>query len=64
MKNVLAVCLGLLRMSSTVASAEKAPAGPVLRVGSSLNDSNAEAFYATEMGFFKQAGLNVEMHVQ
>ncbi len=32
-----------------------------LRVGSSANDSNAEGFYAVENGFFKQAGLNVEM---
>jgi NitT/TauT family transport system substrate-binding protein len=61
MKNFLALFLVLLCTSSTVAQAQTAPAGPVLRVGSSLNDSNAEAYYATEMGFFKQAGVNVEM---
>jgi NitT/TauT family transport system substrate-binding protein len=32
-----------------------------LRVGSSLNDSNAEGYYAQENGFFKKVGLSVEM---
>ena len=61
MKHLLALFLVLLCTSSTMAQTETAPPGPVLRVGSTLNDSNAEAYYATAMGFFKKAGLNVEM---
>jgi NitT/TauT family transport system substrate-binding protein len=38
-----------------------APTQVTIRVGSTLNDSNVEAYYALENGFFKQAGLNVEM---
>jgi NitT/TauT family transport system substrate-binding protein len=61
MKRLLVSFFLLLCASSTIAQAQNAPATPILRVGSTLNDSNAEGYYATEMGFFKQAGLNVEM---
>jgi len=42
-------------------AADIAPLPITVRVGSSLNDSNAEAYYAVANGFFKQAGVNVEM---
>lgn len=45
----------------TAGAADVAPLPLTIRVGSSLNDSNAEAYYAQENGFFKQAGINVEM---
>lgn len=54
---VLAACLAPL----TTSAADLAPLPITLRVGSSLNDSNAEAYYALANGFFKQAGVNVEM---
>lgn len=63
MKRFLASFLLLLLCASSPAMAQSpnTPAAPVLRVGSTLNDSNAEGYYAAEMGFFKQAGVNVEM---
>lgn len=45
----------------TTSAADIAPLPVTIRVGSSLNDSNAEAFYAQANGFFKQAGVNVEL---
>jgi NitT/TauT family transport system substrate-binding protein len=52
--------LGLLAPMSGRADTP-APTQVTIRVGSTLNDSNVEAYYALENGFFKQAGLNVEM---
>ncbi len=60
MKTFLALILTLFFFASTIADAQNTVL-PTLRVGSTLNDSNAEAFYASENGFFRQAGLNVEM---
>lgn len=34
---------------------------PALKVGATANDTFAEAYYAQDMGFFKKAGLNVEL---
>jgi NitT/TauT family transport system substrate-binding protein len=34
---------------------------PTLKVGATANDTFAEAYYAQDMGFFKKAGLNVEL---
>ena len=63
MKTFIALILTLMCSASTIAGAQTTTATPTptLRIGSSLNDSNAEALYASEMGFFKQAGLNVEI---
>jgi NitT/TauT family transport system substrate-binding protein len=60
MKIALALFLTLICSATTIADAQNVTA-PTLRVGSTLNDSNAEGFYASESGFFHQAGLNVEM---
>jgi NitT/TauT family transport system substrate-binding protein len=48
-------------MPLTTSAADIAPLPVTIRVGSSFNDSNAEAYYAVANGFFKQAGVNVEM---
>ena len=48
-------------MPLTTSAADVAPLPVTIRVGSSFNDSNAEAYYAVANGFFKQAGVNVEM---
>ncbi|HXF35147.1 MAG TPA: ABC transporter substrate-binding protein [Candidatus Acidoferrales bacterium] len=41
------------------------PAGtqtlPTLKVAATANDTYAEAYYAVDMGFFKKAGLNVDL---
>jgi NitT/TauT family transport system substrate-binding protein len=36
-------------------------AAPLIRFGGTTNDSAAEPYYAQELGFFKRAGLNVEI---
>ena len=36
--------------------------GAVLAVGAGMVEANAQAYYAAEMGFFKKAGLNAEVH--
>jgi NitT/TauT family transport system substrate-binding protein len=54
------VALALLAPLATSA-ADVAPLPITVRVGSSFNDSNAEAYYAVDNEFFKQVGLNVEM---
>ena len=46
---------------SSYAIADVPESKVTVRVGTTPNDSNAEAFYAQEMGFFRQAGLNVEL---
>jgi NitT/TauT family transport system substrate-binding protein len=46
---------------SSYAIADVPESTVTVRVGTTPNDSNAEAFYAQEMGFFRQAGLNVEL---
>jgi NitT/TauT family transport system substrate-binding protein len=54
--------LVVLTLLAPLSAGAQTPAPPAtLRVGSSLNDSNAQGYYALENGFFKQAGLNVEM---
>ena len=63
----LAFCANAFSVPAQAASpyaaqiAQELPAAVAVRVGSSLNDSNAEAFYAQEKGFFRQVGLNVEV---
>jgi NitT/TauT family transport system substrate-binding protein len=41
------------------------PAGaqtqPLIRLGLSISDATAEGYYAQQLGFFKKAGLNVEL---
>jgi NitT/TauT family transport system substrate-binding protein len=37
--------------------------GPVLRVGAAANETYAQPFYAQDNGFFRAAGLNVEITV-
>ncbi|HEV8022911.1 MAG TPA: ABC transporter substrate-binding protein [Candidatus Lustribacter sp.] len=48
-------------MPLTTSAAVIAPLPVTIRIGSSYNDSNVEAYYAVANGFFKQVGLNVEM---
>ena len=62
MRHVLSilVAVALLAPLSTGA-ADLTPLPITIRLGSSLNDSNAEAYYAQANGFFKQAGVNVEL---
>ncbi len=43
------------------AGAPSAAAEPPLRLGVTASDAFAEGYYAQEMGFFKKAGLNVEI---
>jgi NitT/TauT family transport system substrate-binding protein len=43
------------------ASAAGLAQGTTIRVATSPNDSGAEAFYALDMGFFKDAGLDVDV---
>jgi NitT/TauT family transport system substrate-binding protein len=62
MKLILsAMFVATLLVPLASSAADLAPLPVTIRVGSSLNDSNAEAFYAVANGFFKQAGVNVEM---
>ncbi|HXP92434.1 MAG TPA: ABC transporter substrate-binding protein [Candidatus Binatia bacterium] len=53
-----AASLGVLAVRG-VASAQF---GPPINVGAGLIESHAEGYYASEMGFFKQRGLNVQLH--
>jgi NitT/TauT family transport system substrate-binding protein len=52
--------LALTAALPTAARAQGA-AEPPIRLGTSPNDSAAEAYYAQELGLFKKAGLNVEL---
>src|SRR5271167_1488535 len=58
MTKVAAVTLVLLLFSESIAVLAQ---GTKIRVATSPNDSGAEAFYAQDMGFFKKAGLDVEV---
>jgi NitT/TauT family transport system substrate-binding protein len=51
---LVAMCLPLMP-----ASAQAPPF--VLRLGAAANETYAEAYYAQDMGFFRDAGLNVEI---
>jgi hypothetical protein len=55
----LALCLTLLPFSAT---AQTPPLIP-LKIGIIPIESAAEAFYAVEMGFFKQQGLDVQLEM-
>ena len=53
-----------LLASAPLAAAAGLPAfaqGAPLRVGATANDTYAEAYYAQDEGFFRKAGLNVEL---
>jgi NitT/TauT family transport system substrate-binding protein len=39
----------------------RADATPTIRMATAPNDSAAEIYYAADMGFFKRAGLNIEL---
>lgn len=55
----------LTALGAVLASGARSPALaqalPTVRVGTDPADTYAEAYYAQEMGFFKKAGLNVEL---
>lgn len=51
--------LGMVLATSEPVRAQ--PASPVLRIGVTATDVFAEAYYAAGMGFFKKAGLNVDV---
>jgi len=53
-----ATFVGLLLL---VAGQSRAQTLPTIRVATTLNDSGAGAYYALDMGFFKKAGLNVQI---
>ncbi|HXP92824.1 MAG TPA: ABC transporter substrate-binding protein [Candidatus Binatia bacterium] len=57
MTKATAIVLVLLLLSESIGLAQ----GTKIRVATSPNDSGAEAFYAQDMGFFKKAGLDVEV---
>jgi NitT/TauT family transport system substrate-binding protein len=42
--------------------AVRAQSATVLKVGIGMIDTHAQGYYATELGLFKKAGLNVELH--
>lgn len=52
-----AVAIAMLASASAAGFAQ----GTALRVGTTPNESGAEAFYAQDMGFFKKAGLDVQI---
>src|SRR5215472_6506433 len=54
----VAFVAALLFAAAAVGSAQTPP---VIRIATTSNDSGAGAFYAEEMGFFKKAGLNVQI---
>lgn len=56
----IAVCLALLAAWSSGSPAAESDA-TVIRMATSPIDSAAEPYYAQEMGFFRKAGLNVEL---
>jgi ABC-type nitrate/sulfonate/bicarbonate transport system substrate-binding protein len=53
--------VSLAAASSVVPRAAFAQSAPIIRIGAPLNDTAAEPYYAQELGYFKRAGLNVEV---
>lgn len=49
------------RIAPASAQTPSPGSGPAIRIGITLNDSGLGPVYAQEQGFFKQAGLNVEL---
>lgn len=47
--------------SLALAHAQRAPAADPLRIASAPIDASAEAYYATDMGFFAQAGIDAQL---
>ncbi|HXF33176.1 MAG TPA: ABC transporter substrate-binding protein [Candidatus Acidoferrales bacterium] len=58
MMRVAAVAIGLFLLTGNVCGFAQ---GTTIRVATTPNDSGAEAFYAADIGFFKKAGLDVEV---
>lgn len=52
-----------LALAASLATRASGQTSELVRIGSTANDSYAEPFYANDQGFFKRAGLNVEVHV-
>ncbi|HXP94742.1 MAG TPA: ABC transporter substrate-binding protein [Candidatus Binatia bacterium] len=61
MRAQLAGVLVSLVLLVSPAGTPSAAAEPPLRLGVTASDAFAEGYYAQEMGFFKKAGLNVEI---
>jgi NitT/TauT family transport system substrate-binding protein len=55
----ITAALGLLIAAAAPAPAAAAPEPIAINLGIQPGDSTAEGFYAQDMGFFKEAGLNV-----
>ena len=55
------VNLALTSLAAGLPLRLQAQDAPVLRVSSTANDSYGEAMYAVDQGFFKKAGLNVDL---
>jgi ABC-type nitrate/sulfonate/bicarbonate transport system substrate-binding protein len=53
--------VGLAAAASAFPHVVAAQSSPVIRFGAPMNDTAAQPYYAQEMGFFRRAGLNVEV---
>ncbi len=56
-----AIGFGLVVLGTTAAAGIAQDTAPVVTVAGPPNDSSGEMFYAADMGFFKDAGLNVKV---